>query len=84
MYIAQAFKALHEWWRYLVGIVIVVIAVIVGQIPFTVAVFLKAFKNGDSVFGMDESKMMTLLEPNLNLFLMLLSFAAGLVGLFLL
>ena len=83
MYIAQAFNALHEWWRYLVGIFIVVIAVIVGQIPFTVAVFLQAFKNGDSIFGMDESKMMTLLEPNLNLFLMLLSFAAGLLGLIL-
>lgn len=83
MYIAQAFNVLHDWWRYLVGIFIIVIAVIVGQVPFTIAVFLKAFKNGESVFGMDESIMMTLLEPNLNLFLMLLSFAAGLIGLIL-
>lgn len=83
MYIAQAFNALHEWWRYLVGTVIVVIAVIIGQLPFTAAVFYQAYKNGDNIFGMDETKMMTLLEPNLNLFLMLLSFAVGLVGLFL-
>ncbi|HEX9600303.1 MAG TPA: CPBP family intramembrane glutamic endopeptidase [Mariniflexile sp.] len=83
MYIAQAFNVLHDWWRYLVGLVIVVIAVVIGQIPFTVAVMLKAVKKGDNLFGMDETKMMTLLEPNLNLFLMLLSFAVGLLGLLL-
>lgn len=82
MYISQAFKSLHEWWRYLVGLIIIVIAVIIGQIPFTAAVMIKAFKNGDNIFKLDEQNMMSLLEPNLNLFLMLLSFAIGLVGLF--
>ena len=83
MYIAQAFKILHDWWRYLVGLLIVIIAVIIGQLPFTAAVMVKAFKNGDGLQGLDEAKMMSLLEPNLNLFLMLLSFAIGLVGLLL-
>ena len=82
MYIAQAFNVLHEWWRYLLGLVIVVIAVTIGQIPLTIAVFFKAYKNGDSIIGMDQTKMLSLLEPNLNLFLMLLSFAVGLLGLF--
>jgi len=82
MYISQAFKSLHEWWRYLVGLIIIIIAVIIGQIPFTAAVMLKAFKNGDNIFQLNEQKMMSLLEPNLNLFLMLLSFAIGLVGVF--
>ena len=80
MYIAQAFNILHDWWRYLVGIIIVIVGVIVGQIPFTIAVFYKAFSNGDKLQDMDESKLMTVLEPNLNLFLMLLSFAVGLVA----
>jgi uncharacterized protein len=83
MYISQALNVLHEWWRYLVGLIIIIIAVIIGQIPFTAAVFIQAYKNGDSIFGLDEQKMMSLLEPNLNLFLMLLSFAIGLVGLLL-
>ncbi|GAA4270413.1 CPBP family intramembrane glutamic endopeptidase [Hyunsoonleella aestuarii] len=83
MYIAQAFNILHDWWRYLVGVFIVVIAVIIGQLPFTAAVFYQAYKNGDGLVGLDQTKMMTLLEPNLNLFLMLLSFAFGLLGLFL-
>lgn len=83
MYIAQAFNVLHDWWRYLVGLIFIVIAVIIGQLPFTAAVLIKSFSNGDGMDGLDETKMMSLLEPNLNLFLMLLSFAIGLLGLFL-
>jgi len=83
MYISQAFNVLHEWWRYLIGLILIIIAVFIGQIPFTAVVILKAMSNGDSLFKLDEQKMMTLLEPNLNLFLMLLSFAIGLVGILL-
>jgi membrane protease YdiL (CAAX protease family) len=83
MYISQAFTSLHEWWRYLIGLIIIIIAVFIGQVPFTVAVLLKTFANGESLLGLDEKNLMTLLEPNLNLFLMLLSFAIGLLGLFL-
>lgn len=82
MYISQAFNILHDWWRYLVGLIFVIIAVVIGQIPFTVAALMKSFDNGDGLEGLDETKMMSLLEPNLNLFLMLLSFAIGLLGLF--
>lgn len=83
MYITQAFNVLHDWWRYLVGLLVIIFAVIIGQIPFTVAVFFKAFESGENIFGMDETQMMGMLESNLNLFLMLLSFAAGLAGVFL-
>lgn len=83
MYISQAFKGLHEWWRYLIGLLLIVLAVIIGQIPFTAAVMAKAYFNRDSLFNMDEQKMMSLLESNLNLFLMLLSFVVGLAGLLL-
>ncbi len=83
MYISQAFKGLHEWWRYLIGLSLIVLAVIIGQIPFTAVVMVKAYLNGDSLFNMNEQKMMSLLESNLNLFLMLLSFAVGLAGLLL-
>ncbi|GAA3606304.1 lysostaphin resistance A-like protein [Flavivirga amylovorans] len=83
MYISQAFKGLHEWWRYIIGSIIVVIAVVMGQIPFTIAVLYKAFKEGGDITNLDQTAMMGLLEPNLNLFLMLISFAIGLVGLLL-
>lgn len=81
MYIAQTFKILHDWWRYLVGLIIVIIAVSLGQIPITVAVMIKAMKTGET--DINASNMMGFLEPNLNLFLMLLAFAVGLGALFL-
>ncbi|WMI67516.1 CPBP family intramembrane glutamic endopeptidase [Mangrovimonas sp. YM274] len=80
MYIAQAYKVLHEWWRYAIGVLLIVMAVIIGQIPFSGAVFLEAHNQGMDMFNMNEKTMMTMLEPNLNLFLMLLSFAFGLAG----
>lgn len=80
MYIKQTYQILHDWWRYLLGFIIVVGFVIVGQIPFTAAAFIEANNQGLSIFEMDETMLMTVLESNLNLFLMLLSFAAGLLG----
>ena len=80
MYIAQAFNVLHDWWRYAIGFVLIFIAVIIGQLPFTAVVMAKAISNGDSLQNLDEEAMLSMLEPNLNLFLMLLSFAAGLLG----
>ena len=41
-YIQQAFKGLHEGWRYFVGTIIVIAFVIIGQIPFTVAAIVEA------------------------------------------
>ncbi|GAA4301810.1 CPBP family intramembrane glutamic endopeptidase [Aestuariibaculum suncheonense] len=81
MYIAQAFNTLHDWWRYIVGVVIVVIAVTLGQIPFTVTVIVKMNMEGENMMELNQSNMMSYLEPNLNLFLMLLSFAVGLIAL---
>ena len=83
MYIAQVYNVLHDWWRYFLGLISVIIAVVIGQIPFTAAVFVEANRQGMNLFNIDETAMMTLLESNLNLFLMLLSFAFGLVGIFL-
>lgn len=82
-YIQQAYKGLHDGWRYLLGTVIIIFFVFAGQIPFTIAALLEAKNHGLNMFGLDESTLMGLLEPNLNLFLMLLSFAVGLLGLFL-
>jgi membrane protease YdiL (CAAX protease family) len=48
-----------------------------------VAAIMEARNQGLSFFALNESTLMTILEPNLNLFLMLLSFAVGLLGIFL-
>ena len=82
MYIKQVFKNKHDWWLYLAGLALIVIAVVLGQIPHTVVLFSKALQPGVELAELDPNKMMQLLESNLNLFLMLLSFAVGLLGLF--
>ncbi|GAA4232466.1 CPBP family intramembrane metalloprotease [Postechiella marina] len=83
MYIAQAFKGLHEWWRYLLGLVIVSIAwQVIGGIPFFIAVMVKLLGEGGDITNLNESELLSVLEPNLNLFFMLLMFAIGLIALF--
>ena len=80
-FIKQAFNVKHEFWRYLVGSLIIAIFAIVGQFPFAIAAMFKYVANGGSINDMDEQALMSVLEPNLNLFLLLLSFAFGFIGL---
>lgn len=80
-FIKQAYNGKNEFWRYLIGALIVFTASSVGQIPFIIAVFVKAIKDGTNVYSLDETNMMSYLEPNLNIFLLLLSFAFALFGL---
>lgn len=83
MYIKQAFNALHEWWRYLVGFIIIFVASQLGSIPLLIAVLVKTYAEGGNIFALeDEMQLMTVLDSNLTLFLMLLSFAVGLLGLY--
>ena len=78
MYIQQAFRYQHEFWRYLLGVFIVIAAVIAGQMPFVVAIFME---KGFDTTGMDESELLRVLDSNLTLFLMLLPFAVALIAL---
>jgi len=80
MYIKQAFNVKHNWWLYIAGLAIIFIAVLLGQIPYTVILIAKAVESGLDLQNLDLNQTMTLLESNLNLFLMLLSYAAGLLG----
>ena len=83
MYIKQAFNALHEWWRYLVGFIIIFVASQLGSIPLLIAVLVKTYAEGGNIFALeDEMQIMTVLDSNLTLFLMLLSFAVGLLGVY--
>ncbi|HLT49882.1 CPBP family intramembrane glutamic endopeptidase [Aequorivita nionensis] len=84
MFIQQAFKSLHEWWRYLVGFIIIFLASQLGSIPFLIAVMFKVVSDGGDIESIqDPNVMMTVLDSNLTLFLMLLSFAVGLFAIYL-
>ena len=78
-YLKQTYKVLHDWWRYLVGVIVIFVAwQIVGMIPLLVFLGIEIV-NG-AALTTDISAMVELLGNNLFLFLMLISFAVGLVG----
>jgi membrane protease YdiL (CAAX protease family) len=77
MYIKQAFNSKHNWWLYLAGLAIIFIVVLLGQIPYAIVLIAKAFESGVDLQKLEYSEAMRLLESNLNLFLLLLSYAAG-------
>lgn len=78
-YLKQTYKVLHDWWRYLVGVIVIFVAwQIVGMIPLLV--FLGIEMVNGAALTTDISAMAELLGNNLFLFLMLISFAVGLVG----
>ena len=82
-YIQQAFKGLYDSWRYIVGVVIIFFAwQLLGMIPLAIMLIIKVF--GDNTVSMpaDISQMSDVLGSNLFLFLMLLSFVFGLIGVF--
>ena len=79
MFINQVFKYQHDFWRYIIGVVVVVLGIIVGQIPLLIALIVE---KGYEVMGMTESEMMTALDSNYFLFLMLLTYAVALAFLF--
>ncbi|MEC3907959.1 CPBP family intramembrane glutamic endopeptidase [Tamlana sp. 2201CG12-4] len=81
MYIAQAFKGLYDSWRYLVGTVIIFLAwQLIGAIPLGIAIIAKIAIGGVENMPTDIPQMIELLGSNLFLFLMLLSFVFGLLG----
>ena len=80
MYIEQGYKGIHEGWRYLLGMVFIIIGwQLVGAIPLLVAIGIKSDLSSmpTSVSGMTD-----VLGANLFLFLMLLTFVIGLLFLF--
>lgn len=80
MFIAQAFKAKTEWWRYLIGLFIIFVGwQLFGAIPFMAALF---FEAGPEVLTLTQAEMFKVLDSNLNFFLLLLTFAVGLAALF--
>lgn len=83
MYLKQAFKIENDWWLYLLGLIIVVAGIVVGQIPLTIAVMLKAFAANTPITAMEDPyEILGILDPNLNLFLMLLTYVGGLLAVF--
>ena len=80
MFIAQGFKKDSEFWKYLLGSLIVFIASIIGQVPLLIGVGIKSITSNK--MPSSESDIYALFEPNLLLFLILISFVFAILGLY--
>ncbi|MDY8136204.1 type II CAAX endopeptidase family protein [Aquimarina sp. 2201CG5-10] len=84
MYIAQAFNIKHDWWRYFVGALIIFIFwQIIGPIPLTITAFIKAGSLESFTEAATTNFTSLGIDSNLFLFLVVLSFAIGLLGIWL-
>lgn len=54
MYLSSGFKGLNDWWRYLVGVIIIAGFYIAGSIPLTLVQLMRM--NQDTSIGQDELK----------------------------
>ncbi len=67
--------------KYLAGSLFVILAAFIGQIPLVIAVVVSSVKDGNSL-NMSQEEMLGALDSNLTLFLLLLSFATAMLGLY--
>lgn len=73
MFLNQVNPKENQFWKYLIGSVLLFFASFFGQLPFMLGVYIKSFS--DKIpYPTSYEATMGFLEPNLSLFLMLLSF----------
>ncbi|WP_284652079.1 CPBP family intramembrane glutamic endopeptidase [Flavobacterium terrisoli] len=82
MFIENGFLPQNKFWKYIVGSLIIIVASTIGQIPLAIAVAAKAMSSGKSYPTTDE-EVMSFLEPNTTLFLLLISFVFAFVAIIL-
>jgi len=86
MYIKQVLENRESWWGYFLTVILIVpVAVFLFSIPHGIILTSKAFGDEElmaKIASGDMAAMMSVLEPNLNLFLMLLPFLGMLLAVF--
>ena len=79
MFVEQGVNRENKFWKYIVGSLLIILASTVGQIPLLIAIVVKVFSEGKSMPTSGED-LMKVVDNNLSLFLVLLSFAVAMVG----
>lgn len=81
MFIEQGIKAENKFWKYIVGSLIIILASFLGQVFLLGAVLYETAVNGKP-YPTDNTEIMRFFEPNLTLFLILISFVFAMLGIF--
>jgi membrane protease YdiL (CAAX protease family) len=81
MFIEQGVNSENKFWKYLIGSVVIIIASFVGQVPLLLGLLYETMVGGKA-YPSDNDAVMQFFEPNLTLFLILISFVFTLVGVY--
>lgn len=81
MFIEQGIKSENKFWKYIVGSLVIIFASFLGQIPLLLALLYETFVNGKKYPSSNED-VMAFFEPNMTLFLILVSFVFAMVGIY--
>lgn len=82
MFIEQGITPENKFWKYLLGSLIIILASVIGQIPFGIALVVEAFSSNKAI-PTNTNEALGFLESNLSLFLILVSFVFALASVFL-
>jgi uncharacterized protein len=82
MFIEQGIHTENKFWKYIVGSLLIIIASTIGQIPLLLAVIVKSFADGKGI-PENQDDFMKIFDSNMTLFLILISFVFGVIGVFL-
>lgn len=82
MFIEQGVKPENNFWKYIIGSLLIILASTIGQIPLVLAVFIKSYSEGKD-FTSNSDNWMKVLDSNLTLFLIMLSFVFAIASIFL-
>jgi len=81
MFLEQGIKAENKFWKYLVGSFLIIAASVVGQLPLWGVMKYEVVFNNKPEPKSDEM-LMKMFEPNMTLFLVMISFAFALLGVY--
>lgn len=81
MFIEQGIKSENKFWKYIVGSLVIIFASFLGQVPLLIALLYETFVKGKKYPSSNED-VMTFFEPNMTLFLILVSFIFAMFGIY--
>jgi len=81
MFIEQGVNSENKFWKYLIGSVVIIAASFFGQVPLLLGLLYETMIEGKA-YPSDNEAIMHFFEPNLTLFLILISFVFTLVGIY--
>jgi membrane protease YdiL (CAAX protease family) len=79
MFIEQGIKSENKFWKYILGSVVIICASFLGQAPLLIALLYETLVKGKP-YPTTNDAIMHFFEPNLTLFLILISFVFAMLG----